>query len=780
MMRVQYLWVLLCLLWVSGHSVGEVAAASFREGLTSSALIGKKIVGIKVAGNRYLESAAILASLTSKVGGVFKRRALSRDIQKMYATGNYADLKVSGSTKKGGVQLIFHVRENPFITDYRMDGNEEVTYKDMKRKLKLKEGVIFSEAKLRSDINTIRKGYVKEGYYQLKVNAEKEILADGGLKLRMHVIEGAKTYIQQLRFIGNENFSDAKLADEVSASVSGLLSWVSNKNVIDTKKFANDGQKLIEFYQNKGFLDIKIESSQLSLTPNKEDFYLTFSLHEGALYHVRSLDVQGDMEPTKEQLLKAITMQEGQVYSVSDLRETIDKLSLLVGDEGYAFNSVTPLFKRDVADRTVGIVFDIEKGREVYIERIEIEGNEKTDDGVLRREMRIDESERYSATKMKLSKEALTRSPLFKDVRISMPRGSADDRVNTKIKVEEDQTGSLIVGAGFSQLEKVMFRVKTSQKNLFGKGYAGNLTADVGQVTQNFNVSLTDPYFMDTNIATTLTLSKTQTKLNTALSTARLYTQDDFGGGLSLSIPVSESLNYGIGYRYTNSNLTDIDPYASFLLRSQAGKQITSELTQTFSFETRDRFISTTKGFTHRVSLGVAGLGGNNRFWEAGATLKGFLPLAEDFVLSAGMEMKTIQGYSGVDVPIYRRYSLGGIGSVRGFDYFGISLRESGKLDPIGGDKQLTGALNFYFPFPYVQTEGFRAVLFSDIGTVWGNENLTNISTPFSVSSIRASAGFGIEWTSPVGPVTLSWAKVLKKQPGDVLRTFEFGLGRSF
>jgi len=759
---------------------GGVEAASFKEGMSASALLGKKVVAIEVEGNRYLESAAILASLKTKPGSEFKRHILSRDIQNLYATGSYANLKVSGSLHEGGVKLVFHIQENPFITDYRMDGNDEVTYKDMKRKLKLKEGVIFSEAKLRSDINTIRKGYVKKGYYQLKVNTEKEVLADGGLKLRLHVIEGDKTHIQQIRFVGNENFSDGMLSDEVSASVSGLVPWFTNQDVIDTKKFANDAQKLVEFYQNRGFLDINVESAQLSLTPNKEDFYLTFSLHEGSLYHVSTFDVQGDMEPTKKQLLEAITMEEGQVYSVSDLRETIEEMSLLVGDEGYAFNSVTPLFKRNIAEKTVGIVFDVEKGREVYIERIEIEGNEKTDDGVLRREVRFDESQRYSATSMKLSKEALTRSSLLKDVRISMPNGSADDRVNAKITVEEDQTGSFIVGAGFSQVEKVMFRVKTSQKNLLGKGYSGSLTADVGQVTQNFDVNLTDPYFLSTNVAATLSLNKTQTKLNTALNTANLYTQDDFGGGLRFSIPVSESLIYGIGYQYTNSNLTNIDPLASFLLRSQAGKQTTSELTQTFTFETRDRFISTTKGYTHTASFGVAGLGGKNRFWEAGASLKGFFPLAEDFVLSTGLEAKTIEGYSGANVPIYRRYSLGGIGSVRGFDFYGISLRDPATGDPIGGDKQLTGALNFYFPFPYMQTAGFRGVLFADMGTVWGKESLTGISTPFSSSSIRTSIGFGIEWMSPVGPVTLSWAKALKQQPGDILRSFEFGLGSSF
>jgi len=774
MKRVQ--WLLLCLLVLSGYSPVE----AFAKGLATSVLLGKPIVSIEVTGSRYIEGAALLADLKTKIGDVFNRRTLSHDIQKLYASGSYADLKVLGEMEGEGVKLTFHVKENPFITEYHMDGNEEVTYKDMKRKLKLKEGVIFSESKLRTDINTIRKGYVKKGYYQLTVKPVKELLPDGSMKLTMYVHEGEVTHIRQIRFIGNQAFSDAELSDKISASISGLIPWFSNKDVIDTKNFANDAQMLVELYQNNGFLDVNIESSQLSLTPNKEAFYLTFALHEGSIYHVSSLDVQGDMEPSRDQLLEVISMEEGQIYSVSDLRATIEAMSLLVGDEGYAFNSVTPLFKRNVEDHTVGIVFDVEKGREVYIERIEIEGNEKTDDGVVRREMRLDESERYSSTAMKQSKERLTRLSLFKDVRISMPRGSSDERVNAKVTLEEDQTGSFVIGAGYSQIEKVMFRVKTAEKNLFGKGYAADVTADIGSVTQNFNLNLTDPYFMGSNVAATVTLSKTQTDLNNALATVNLYTQNDFGGGVNFAVPVSEHVYYSIGYNYTNSNLSNIAPTASFLLKSQAGKQTTSMLTQSLSYDTRDRFISTTKGAQHSVSISVAGPGGVNRFWEAGASVKQYVPISDDYVLSGSLAGKVIQGYSGLDVPIYRRYSLGGVGSVRGFDYYGISLRDPVTGDPIGGDKQITGSLSLYFPIPYVQTASLRGVVFTDMGTVWGKENLTQVAAKFSVSTIRASTGFGIEWTSPVGPITLSWARPLRQQPNDILRGFEFGLGQSF
>jgi len=746
--------------------------------LSSSALLHKNVVQVEVLGNRYVETEAILATLDTKVGEPFERRTLSRDIQRLYGTGNYADLKILGEAQGHGVKLTLKIKENPFITSYSVTGNDEITYKDMKRKLKLKEGVVFSATKLRMDINTIRKGYLKKGFYQVTVQVEKKILADGSMSLVLNIHEGDKTHIRQIRFVGNEAFSDTVLTDIVSADISKFATWFSNKDVIDTKRFSNDSQRLLQFYQNRGYLDMSVESAQLSLTPDKKSFYLTFSLHEGPVYHVSQLDVQGDLVPSKKKLLDAITLEKGGVYVLDDMRASLDAMSLLVGDEGYAFNSVTPLFKRDIAAQTVAVTFDIEKGREIYIERIEIEGNEKTDDGVIRREVQIDESQRFSATGMQHTKERLTRSELFKDVRVSIPRGTTANRVNAKIKVEEDKTGSFTFGVGYSQVEKVLVRATVKEKNFLGQGYNVNVSGDIGSITQNFNVSLTDPYFIDENIRASVNVKKTQTKLNTIQTSS--YRQNDIGGGVDFQIPLSEYLSYSIGYQYLDSNITNVAANASFLLQSQKGRQTTGELSQSLNYDTRDRFVGTTSGYHHSLSLGVAGLAGNNHFWELGASMQGFLPVSEDYTLRGTFGGRMIQGYGGKAVPIYRRYSLGGVGSLRGFDYYGVSLRDPLTGDPVGGDKQLTGSIDLFFPMPYMQTSGIRGVLFMDAGSVWGKEITSNVSAKFNRTSIRASAGVGIEWISPVGPLTLSWSKVIKSHKVDLLRSFEFGLGTSF
>jgi len=586
------------------------------------------------------------------------RRTMSRDIQRLYATGTYQDLQFSGVRHANGVALTLHVKEQPFISHYTIEGNSAVSSKDLKHRLKLKNGMIFTPGLMRQDINTLRRGYLKKGFYKVDIQPEKTILADGTMSLTVHVLEGKKTHIRQIRFMGNHDFSDDTLIGEISARSTTLFTWMINKDIIDQKKFANDGQRLTQFYQNHGYLDMRVESSQLMLTPNKKDFYLNFTVHEGPIYTVQHLDVSGDLIPSKKALKAAIQLKEGEHYSLSDLRKSIQDMTVLVGDEGYAFATVTPLFKRDLEKHTVDITFDIEKGRKVYIERIEVVGNEKTDDVVIRREMRLDESEKFSATGMRLSKEKLGRLQLFKDVRISMPKGSANDRVNAKVNVTENKTGSFTVGFGYSQIEKMLFRIKTDQKNLFGRGYGANLTADVGSKTQNFNISLTDPYFLDQDIQASINLNKTQTTQN-QLYTAT-YRQNNVGGGFGLAFFLSEHVSDSVNYQYSRSNISNIPANATLILQSQAGRQTTSEVSDTLSYDNRDRATQTRSGSVYSAHLSAATVGGNNRFYEGSLSAQQYLPLSEDVTLRGSAASSIISGYGGKAVPIYRRYSLGG------------------------------------------------------------------------------------------------------------------------
>lgn len=741
------------------------------------------IQSIEFSGNKFVENGAIQAEMDSKVGALLNRKKLSNDIRRLYKTGYFSDIKAEGIHQDNGLTLRLIFVENPLIANYSIEGNDEVVTKDLKKRLKLKEGLVFSDSKLRIDLNIIRRLYMKDGFYQLEIKTKKERLSDGRMDVTIILSEGEKTNVRQIRFVGNSSFSDKDLQSQIRSQEPSLMSWFSDRDIVDSKAFGNDVQLLLQYYQDHGFLDVNVNSAQLSLTPSKEAFYLTFNLQEGPMYTVSSIVFNGDIEPDQATLEKALSIHSGEIYSLSMLRKSIQDLTEVVGNEGYAFATVTPLFQRDLAGKKVGITFDIRKGREVYIDRIEISGNQKTNDMVIRREMRLDESSRYSATGMRRSKERLNRSQLFEDVRVSMPSTANDDKVDINVKVEEERTGSLIAGAGFSQLEKVMLRLEVAEKNLFGEAYNGNVVADLGAKTQNVSASISDPYFLNKDIGASLRVNKTQTQLQAITQ----YKQDNIGGGINFSFPLSEYIRYNIGYGYQRTNLTDILSTSSLILQSQAGVQTTGEFAQSISWDSRDRVITTSSGFLHSLSVNVAGPGGQNRFIESSLNLAGYFPLNDDFTLRTKIGGKVIAGFSGRDVPIFRRYSLGGIGSLRGYSYYGVTLRDpSSPLEPVGADRQVTASVDLFFPIPYMETSGFRGAVFVDAGTVWGGINTTvanvnlNVSEQFSTSKIRGSVGFGLEWSSPVGPITLSWTKAYRAQPDDLIRVFEFGLGTSF
>ncbi len=742
------------------------------------------IVAVDVEGNHFVEKETILARVDAKPGQRLDRKIISRDVRRLYESGDFRDVRVEGIRNDQGVRLIYHVREYPLIAKVELHGNEEVKSKDLKLRLKLKPGYVFSPQLMKADLNTIRKGYLKKGYYQVQVDFVPHKLDDGRINLDIHIHEGDVTRIQRISFIGNRAFSDAELLDAIASRTTGLITWFSDRDVFDQKRFGADGQMLIEHYQNNGFLDAKIESSRLAMTEDKQHFDLTFAIAEGPRYHIADITLKGDVVPDAATLKELVTLEKGDVYSLKKLRETVLALTERVGDEGYAFATVTPLFRRHLAERTVSIEMDIEKGAEVYIERIEIAGNDKTEDAVIRRELKQSEAARYSASQLNRSREVLTRSPLFEDVRISLPRGSDANKVRMKVDVTEKKSGSLSFGIGYSQTEKLIFTSKLSENNLFGKGYKGSLNGTFGSQTQNYNASFTDPYFMGRNVSASVNLFKSQSDPFSALT----YRQKSQGGGVNFGIPLSDHIHYHIGYQYSTTTISGLDPAtSSLLLLSQQGTQTVGELSQTISWDNRDKAMAPTSGHYDFLRGSVAGLGGDNRFWEAEASSNWYFPFGErnDIVLNPSFNAKMINTYGGRDLLLSRRYSMGGIGTIRGFDSYGISLRDQNG-EAVGGDRQVRASVNLFMPFPYINTPGFRLVLFADAGTLWGEVNsivanrAINIRESFSLSRMRSSAGFGIEWISPVGPISFVWGFPLKKASGDIVRNFEFALGGAF
>jgi len=730
----------------------------------------EKIVSINITGNHFIETAAIMDKIRTKVGQKIDKRRISRDVRRLFATGFFADIRVLGVVKEDGRYLTYHVKENPMIASLTLDGIHAVKEKDLKLKLKLKPGRIFNKPELDRDIRTIRRGYLKKGYYQIEVDALRKPRDDGRVDVTLQVHEGDVTRIKRIRFIGNESFQDNDLMKAIASRQSSLMAWFRDRDVFNRDRLKADRQLILQHYLNQGYLDAKVESTLVSLSSDKRSFYVTFSIHEGMQYEVSSIKLQGDIVPDRDTLLGLVQLRAGNLYSLDKMRNSLNDITTRVGDEGYAFATVTPLFQRDIDAHTVALTFDIEKGKEVYVERIEISGNNKTVDKVIRRELRQQEGARFSSTKLKNSKERLKKLSLFEDVRVSMPKGSAPDKVRMKIAVDEKSTGSFTIGAGFSQLQKVFVRSSIKERNFLGEGYNASLSGEVGARTQNFDASVTDPFFLGENLSASLNAFKRQTRLQSITS----FKENSFGGGFGIGIPITDHFSYGINYQFTDTDIFDIPASASLILKSQSGKQTTGELTQSLTWDTRDSFITPKDGYLLSGSVGIAGAGGINKFVQSTVVSRAYFPMGDNFTLNPSFTVRYIHGYSGSDVPIFRRFSMGGIGSIRGFDQFGITIRDPATGEVIGGNKTASASVNLFFPLPYMQTAGFRGVTFADIASI------ADFNETLKFAQARATVGFGIEWLSPIGPVGLVWGFALRDQPGDIKKTFEFALGSTF
>lgn len=731
---------------------------------------GKTVKEIKVVGNKNVETATVLAQLRSEIGKPLDPRVIREDIKRLFATGFFSDIRAYIEPSAEGVSLLYEVVENPFIAGVEIEGNDEIPDKKLMPKLNLQPGRVFNPTVLAKDVETIRKAYLKKGYYQVRVEVQEKKLADGRLRVTFLVHEGHVTRIKRIRFVGNASFSSKELKRVIASRESGLAAWITDRDIFRASRLNADRGMLEQFYMDEGYLDARVESVAVTMSPDKRWFYLTFNIHEGPRYKIGQVDIQGDLVPSKEALQAEIKLQKGEWYSLKRLRESIQAMNEKVGDEGYAFATITPLFKRHMDARTVDITFDIEKGREVYITRIEIAGNEKTEDRVIRRELRQSEGERFGATKLATSKKRLQRTDLFEDVRISTPKEQAPDQVRMKVEVQEKKTGSFALGFGFSQLEKTFFTAKIEERNFLGKGITTNVNGEVGAKTQNFDVSVTDPYFLDQPLSLSINAFKQQTRLQDFTS----FKQNNFGLGTSLGIPLSEEWTYSIGYQFTKTHIFDLPAGASLVLQSQAGKQSTGEVTQVLTWDTRNAMLTPSSGHLEQLRFGVAGLGGTNRFIETQALMRQYFSLSDRWILSPGLQGKYIRGYRGRNVPIYRRYSLGGSGSLRGFDYFGVTIRDPATGDVIGGNKEVTGSLDLYFPLPFMETPGFRGDIFLDAGTV------ADFNRRLRFADLRVSSGFALQWVSPLGPLSLVWGYPLRSRPGDVKRVFEFAIGAGF
>ncbi len=726
------------------------------------------IARIQVKGNRRVETDAILLMIESKEGDPFDPDQLDRDLRSVYSMGFFSDVIIETEDDPNGKIVTFHVTEKPVIIGISFEGNERQKDDSLREELGLKEYAIYNPSEIKQSINRLRDFYRKKGYYDTEITDKIIELPNNEISLVYQIEEGKKIYIRDIRFVGNEIFSDKKLKKIMLTEEKGLLSLFTNAGILERDKLEYDIFQLTSFYNNHGYIDVQVGEPEITYNEQKHGLDITISIIEGDQYRVNSVGIEGELIRPESDLLEYVKVDEEGVFNREVMHNDIDTLKEIYGNEGYAYADITPDPKRDDENHMIDITYIIDKKEKVRFERINITGNSTTRDKVIRRELKVTEGGLFSGEKINRSKENLDRLGYFEEVETDTRKGSQDDLIILDINVKEQPTGTFSVGLGYSAFDKTILSAQISRQNLFGKGQYVNFNAYIGSRTTEFDLRFTEPWLFDRDLSSSINIYNWQTEYD-------YYTKDSKGGDLVFGWPlgIDDYTRASVRYFYDSARIKDVYLNAALFIQSMIGNILTSSVTLGIGRDSTDRPWGTTRGSINSVSLEYAGgiLGGDSYFNKYLGTSAWFFPVWKGTVLMTKASAGYVAQREGGRLPNYDRFRLGGINSVRGYEWGDISPIDPETGVEIGGDKMWLWNLEYRIPLR--EEEGVWGVVFFDAGNAF--EEIDDWK-----SMARRSVGFGIRWRSPMGPLQLEYGIKLDKRPGESAGEFEFNMGGSF
>lgn len=735
------------------------------------------IVNIDFKGLTRAEEGVLRKKMSSFEGAPYSAQTIKEDIKALYQTGLFSDVFVTQQTGEAGIFLTFHVVEKGIIGSIVFRGNKKINDKDLLNYVSLREFNILDQKRIAESKQAILKAYEEKGYYLVEISTEIVPLdtEKNELELVFDIKENPEAKIKRISFVGNKIFSDRKLSKEMVTKVKGFLSFLTQSGKYKDAKLERDLTVLEMFYQERGYLKVKIGQPQISLTRNKEALYITIPVYEGPQYHVGSMDVDGDILTTKEELLSQFQLKTGAIYNGT--LEQKDKMTLenIYGDQAYAYASIQPLRNYDDGQKIADVTYYINKGRKIYIEKINIVGNSKTRDKVIRRELQLVENAPFKKNALIASYNRLAQLGYFEEINFSTPRGSRDDQVILVVEVKEKETGSFSIGAGFSSLESFIFTAAIQKDNFFGYGISGSVATNISKLRQEFTLNATDRYFLDTRWIFSLSAYRYTSSINDD------FDEKSFGGSVNFGREIFPHLDVILGYSIEDIEVTNFSSLVPQFFQDDTSG-LTSSALMTLSLDKRDNRIFTTKGSYHALSGEYAGngIGGENDFWKMQFESRFFFKPIGKTVLKARGRFQYVNSLNDNSVPLFERFFLGGINTLRGFDLSSvgpeISLPGSATGDDerfvYGGNKSLL--FNVEYEIPIYDTAGLKGVAFFDAGQAYAeNEKI-------DITALRLNYGFGFRWHSPFGPLRFEWGFPINKRSGDSSSVFNFSIGQSF
>ena len=678
------------------------------------------------------------------------------------------------------------VVENPSINIVAFEGNDELSDDILKAETSIKSRHFFTIASVKNTVQKIKRIYRYKGYFLAKIEPKIIKKPQNRVDVVFEITEGEKTKISKIIFIGNNNFSSADLAEIIQTKESRWYRFFSSDDSYDPDRVAYDKELLRLFYLKHGYADFQLKSAVTELTVDNKEFYITFTIDEGIPYKFGSINVNaGTLKNiTKTELLRVISCNRGAIYNNYEIEKSIAFLTNLLGAKGYAFVDINPSLNKNYTSRTIDINFDLTEGPQVYVEQINIVGNVVTDDEVIRREVLFYEGDAFNTDKLRKSERRIRNLGFFKNVKIIKTPGKYPDRINITIELEEERTGELSVAGGFSTLDGLQFQGKYAEHNFRGRGQDIGLSFTLAKKSSEFDISFTEPYFMNKDIAVGVDLYNTSrtSGYRAKKSSSSAITQEDYkhktiGGGIRIGYSLSENVIQRLNYYLRKEDISDITDAASLYIREQKGRNIISEFSQSISYDRRDSKIIPREGYIIGFSNNFAGLGGNIKFLKNSIFASYYHTIKDDWILSISGKCNVMFDIDKT-TRIVDRYSIGGE-SLRGFEVNGVDPRDKTTKDALGGLRSYTVSTELLFPIGLPNEFGIRGAVFSDAGCVWHTPN-SNKGKVIESTKPRMSVGCGLRWRSPLGPLKIDYSHAVIKEKYDKTQQFLFGVSTRF
>lgn len=745
--------------------------------LATTALVGvanaEEIRNVVIEGNERVEDTAVLSYVNLESGDEYDPKNSSRIIKTLYGTGLFNHVQIVFKNKN----LVVEVEENPLVNKVVFEGNNEVVSERFEEVVSLKSRGVYTPSKVQRDVKTILSYYRQKGYFLAKVTPQLIKRDQNRVDVIYQIDEGQETEIKSIRIIGNLRFSDNELLSILRTKESHWWRLFGGSDVYDPDLIEMDKELLRRHYIQSGYADFNVVSAVAEISREKDGFYITFTIHEGPAYDFGQIDVRLDAideDIDRNEILKDLEVKEGKSYNGALVESDIEKLTTILGNKGFAFLDVRPTFRQDEAERTVDVTYEIVPGPRVYVNRINIRGNDRTRDYVMRREMRFSEGDAFSSSKLSRSKDRLNYLGYFEDVSIRHSETAVPDRVNIDVNVAEQSTGEFNVGAGFSSYDGPLASAEIKEKNFLGKGQELNLAMSLSARRKDFSFGFTEPYFLNRELSAGIDVFNEQRDYQDESS----YDTHRIGASVRLGAPLSEYARDFVQIGIKSTEITDISADASSFINAEEGKKTSAFISNTFSYDTRDSRLTPTKGYKAAATVEYSGFGSDIEYLRGKLAGSWHHEIEKDWIVTVAGEAGALYDIGG-DIPVYEMFQTGGNNGLRGFDFSGIGPRDITNDDALGGKYLITNSLELSFPLGASLKEmGINGLAFIDGGIV--TEFKEKHADVIDTKIYRASAGVGVYWRSPLGPLRFEFAVPINKAEEDQTKIFSFSFGTRF